>query len=120
MRLDLGGVRIEFQAQALDEVVRELLPVEVGIGHLVRVVVAHRAVDLAGDPDVDDAVARGAQRQAKFAISLPSVVGEAGCPWVRESIARSACSCARSRSRQPSLFSIGSITSSRAPRTINA
>src|SRR5690606_23911739 len=49
VRLDLGGVRIEGQAQRLDETAREGGPVHVRIAGDVGVVVADGAVDLAAD-----------------------------------------------------------------------
>jgi hypothetical protein len=51
---------------------------------------------------------------------LPTVVGEAGWPWVRDSIGRSASSCARSVRRAMSFSSAGSSTASRAPFSIRA
>ena len=61
-----------------------------------------------------------AKRCAKFAISLPSVVGEAAWPCVRESIARLACFLANPFNVSISCSSFGSITFSRASAIISA
>ena len=45
--LDLDGVGVEGKAQAFDKLLRECGPCHVGVGHHMRVVIAHRAVDLA-------------------------------------------------------------------------
>ncbi len=59
VRLDLDRVRIEAQAQRiLDHAAAERLPVEIGPGSQVRVVVAHRAVHLGQRPHLGDARAR--------------------------------------------------------------
>ena len=62
-----------------------------------------------------DAPIARCSRAATFAISLPSVVGLAGWPCVRDSIGTSACTCASSTRRRCTERSAGSITSSRAP-----
>jgi len=51
VRLDLRGVFLPLQTQRLDEALRERAPVDVRIADGVRVEVADRAVDLAGDVD---------------------------------------------------------------------
>ena len=62
------------------------------------VVVAHGPVDLAQQlPPPRPARAGACRRWTTLAISLPRVVGEAGWPWVRASMGRSACWWARSR-----------------------
>ncbi len=59
VRLDLGRVGVEGQPQPLlDDVAGEALPVEVGPGRQVRVVVADRAVHLGQQPHAVDALAR--------------------------------------------------------------
>jgi hypothetical protein len=99
VRLDLGGVGLPVQAQRFDEALRERRPVDVGIGDDMRVVVADRAVDLAGQLDRGDLASRWRCRRATtLAISLPSVVGEAVWPWVRDSIG-SAGMCVRERAQ---------------------
>ena len=61
VRLDLDGVGIERQAERLDELPGERLPVEIRIGGAMRVVVAHRAVELGQQFDPGDAAARAQQ-----------------------------------------------------------
>ena len=62
VRLDLDRVRVERQAQALlDDAAREGLPVEIGVGREVRVVVADRAVHLGQRLHRGDARARRGQ-----------------------------------------------------------
>ena len=51
VRLDLRGVGVPFQAQRLDEALRQRVPVDVGVGRDVGIEVANRAVDLARDGD---------------------------------------------------------------------
>ena len=46
MRLDLGGVGVPFDTQACHKALGERWPVNIRIGHLVGVVVAHGAVHL--------------------------------------------------------------------------
>ena len=58
VRLDLRGVRVEFEAEALDEAPAQALPIEIRIGQQVRVVVSHGAVDLAEHADRGNALAR--------------------------------------------------------------
>ncbi len=55
-----------------------------------------------------------------LAISLPSVVGLAGWPWVRDSIGRSASAWANSRNRAITASSAGSSTRSRPSASISA
>src|SRR5690606_12831087 len=66
------------------------------------------------------ASAARSSRTRTLAISLPSVVGEAVWPWVRESMGRAACSCASARRRAAICAIVGSRTSSRAARSISA
>jgi hypothetical protein len=54
VRLDLGGHRVEGEVEAGHEAFGERGPVDVGIGGDMRVVVADRAVDLAGEFDRRD------------------------------------------------------------------
>ena len=61
MRLDLDGVGVESQAACFDVALGEILPVHIGIGRQVRVVVAHCAVDLAQNLDRGDARVGAAQ-----------------------------------------------------------
>src|SRR5207248_3860717 len=49
VRLDLGGVRSELEAERLDKSPGEALPIEVRVRGDVSVVVAHRAVHLPGE-----------------------------------------------------------------------
>jgi len=49
VRLNLGGVRVPGEAEALYELLAELLPVNVGVGDHVGVEAAGRAVDLGED-----------------------------------------------------------------------
>ncbi|MCY1222137.1 hypothetical protein D9M72_342160 [compost metagenome] len=59
-----------------------------------------------------------ARRAATLAISLPSVVGLAGWPWVRDSIGCVALSLASSTRRACTRLSAGTMTPSRAPLSI--
>ena len=54
MRFDLRRVRVEHQAEIFDEAAREGRPVDFRIGGHVRVVVADRTIDLAGQLDRGD------------------------------------------------------------------
>ena len=47
MRLDLDGVRVPAQAQALDKAGGQAFPAHIRVGTQVGVEIAHRAVDLA-------------------------------------------------------------------------
>ena len=58
------------------------------------------------------------RRATTLAISLPSVVGLAGWPWVRDSIGTPALSCASSVSLAITACSAGSSTVSRAALSI--
>src|SRR3546814_4165447 len=60
------------------------------------------------------------RRATTLAISLPTVVGDAVWPWVRESIGSAACSCAIARSASISASCFGSSTSCRAWLSISA
>ena len=102
----------QVEAERFDEALRERRPVDVGIGDDVRVVVADRAVDLAGELDARRSARAGARSRATtFAISLPSVVGDAVWPCVRDSIGCAASACAMPRSFAISASSVGSSTS---------
>ena len=96
VRLDLDAVGLEGEAQAqrrrrLHHLAAEGLPVELGPGRQVRVVVAHRAVHLAQQLRRRRCCSRAlASRTATLAISLPTVVGLAVWPCVRESIGTAA------------------------------
>ena len=61
VRLDLGGVRSELEAERLDESPGEALPIEVRVRGDVSVVVAHRAVHLPGEGHRGDRAARAPQ-----------------------------------------------------------
>ena len=98
MRLDLRRVRIEFETERPRRAAPTALPVDIGIGDAMRVVVAHRAIDLALDRHVGERRHRRSRRATTLAISLPSVVGVAGWPCVRASIGTAACACASARS----------------------
>ena len=50
------------------------------------------------------------KRLAMLAISFPNVVGDAGCPWVLESIGNLACFTARVFSALRIFFSCGNKT----------
>ena len=90
----------QVRPERLDEALTERRPVDLRIGDDMRIEVADRAVDLAGDRHRREARALlGAGDTTKFAISLPSVVGVAGWPCVRDIIGYAALACARARRR---------------------
>src|SRR6185503_6993849 len=61
MRLDLGRVSVEFEAEFFDEVAAELLPVESGKGREMGVIVSNGPIDLAGERNAGQASALFAQ-----------------------------------------------------------
>ena len=63
---------------------------------------------------------RAVEPVAKFAISFPRVVGDAGWPWVRESIGSAAWRLASARSAAASSPRRGSITCPRDSAIISA
>jgi hypothetical protein len=100
--------------QRRDEAFRDAEPVHVRQRGDVRVEVARRAVPLAEDRHAREPLARRGSRAATFANSLPSVVGVAVCPCVRDSIGSAAWASAKPRSAAIIASTAGSRTSSRA------
>ena len=120
VRLDLRGVFVPGRAPATRRNSR-LTAGQSTLGQRghVRVVVADRAVPLGEDLHAcRNAPARAQSRATTLANSLPSVVGLAVWPCVRDSIGSAACSCAKPRSFSMTFSS--SADSTRARRAQHA
>ena len=61
VRLDLNGVRVELKANRLDKAPGKFLPVKIRVSGQMCVVIAHRAVDLALQPDFPGNSVRASQ-----------------------------------------------------------
>ena len=120
VRLDLRRVRIELEAQTVDDLGREPFPVDVGVGDDVRVVVADRAVHLALDRHPLDrrrSRARAARRRSPFPCRAWSA-SPAGRACARASAGPRAR--ARARADRPRCRAARAAGSSGAPRRASA